>query len=250
MKKKPLRYSLVFHYFEGGTKTFTLKFADGEVKSKFTLTEIDVFTSNFSSGDELVCALNTVFPGFEDGYFNIEYNMDGSQKPLELVFNDMSFIRNLAKCNIRKSIVPKSEIISYMRWFLSEIDRDPGFLKFIFDKRYANIHFKHALSYYLILKNSDDKDAQSVLWQAEAKLCKEFCHYKTIRGIEIGRRNYKFFKQNKNIERRPSRLTTTERAKLEYELNHPKKKALKDDGQMTLFDVNVYSEGKVKKTRK
>lgn len=245
MGEKAERYRLVFHYYEGGTKTLTLKFQNGEVKSKFALTEIDVFTSNFANEDELAHALNVVFSGFENGYFDIEYNAGGTVKPLELVFNDMPFIRGLAMDNIRKSVIPKSKITGYMRGFLAEIEKDPDFLKFIFEKRYTNKYFRNALNYYLMLKNSYDKDAQSVAWQAEAKLCKEFCRYKTIRGIEVGRHNYELMRQNKAIARDPF----LERAMVEDNSQKCKKTSL-DDGQMALFNINDYSDDNVKRTRK
>ena len=62
MAKSVSRYKLVFHYNNGGTRDFTFFGENGEVRNKFTLTEIDVFTSNFSSSDEMARALNSVFP--------------------------------------------------------------------------------------------------------------------------------------------------------------------------------------------
>ena len=54
----------------------------------------------------------------------------GSVKPLELIFKDMTFIRALALDNIRKSVVPKQAIMSYMRRFLADIKDNPEFLSF------------------------------------------------------------------------------------------------------------------------
>ncbi len=271
MAKSVSRYKLVFHYNNGGTRDFTFFGENGEVRNKFTLTEIDVFTSNFSSSDEMARALNSVFPGYKDGYFDIEYSAGGSVKPLELIFKDMTFIRALALDNIRKSVVPKQAIMSYMRRFLADIKDNPEFLKFLFERRYTNKYFRDALSYYLVLKNSDDNDAQRVIWQAEAKLCKEFCRYKTIRGIEVGRRNYEILSRSKDdpsvAKLLNSKVNTkilnrskdepsvafdmrAEGAKVEKRSSNLKLKKQKlGDGQMALFDASIYNEPTVKRTK-
>lgn len=250
MGGKTNRYRLVYHYYNGNKKTFSLDFEDGSHRDKFALTEIDAFTSNFSNEEELAKAISLVFPGYEKGYFTIEYNSGGHLNALELVFNDMNFIRKLATENLREALVPKSSITLYMNWFLNKIEKDPEFLTFIFSRRYTNSYFINVLSKYLMLKNSDEKDAQNSLWEAKASLIREFKRYKTIRGLEVGRHNYELIKQNKKIVRNPSELTELERAKIEYNLNHPKKvekrkrpkKSNVIDGQLPLFDASPYTD--------
>lgn len=244
------RYKLIYHYYSGNKKIFGLDFEDGTHRDKFALTELDAFTSNFSNEEELTKALSLIFSGYENGYFTIEYNSGGHLNSLELVFNDMTFIRKLATENLRETVVPKSSITIYMNKFLNKIDKDPEFLNFIFSHRYTNRYFRDALSYYLMLKNSDEKDAQSSLWEAKANLVREFKRYKTIRGLEVGRHNYELLKQNKKIARNPSELTELERAEIEYNLNHPKKVKKRSrpkktdviDGQLPLFDPELYTE--------
>lgn len=242
------RYKLVYHYYKGGNKLFKLDYEDGSHRDKFTLTEIDAFTSYFANGEELENLLNLFSPGYEGGYFTIEYNSGGHLNSLELVFNDMPFIRKLAMENLRKSEVPKSSISLYVNWFLNKIENDPGFLDYVSAHRYTNQYFRDALGHYLMLKNSDEKDAQSIIWRAKAGLIKEFKRYKTIRGLEVGRHNYELMKQNKNIARNPSELTQLERAEIEYKLNHSKKVIKRSrhkkndvvDGQLPLFDSTPY----------
>ena len=244
------RYKLVYHYYNGKKKVFGLDFEDGSHRDKFALTEIDAFTSNFSNEEELTKAISLIFPGYEKGYFTIEYNSGGHLNSLELVFNDMTFIRKLATENLRQTLVPKRSITLYMNKFLDKIDRDPEFLNFISAHRYTNRYFRDALSYYLTLKNFDEKDAQNELWEAKVSLIKEFRRYKTIRGLEVGRHNYELLKQDKEIARNPSELTELERAEIEYHLNHPKKvkkrtrpkKSDVIDGQLPLFDPEPYIE--------
>ena len=251
------RYKLVYHYYNGNKKIFSLDFVDGSHRDKFALTEIDVFTSNFSNEEELAKALSLIFPGYENGYFTIEYNSRGYLNSLELVFNDMPFIRKLATENLRKTLVPKNSIILYMNDFLDKIKDDSNFLKFIFSHRYTNSYFRDTLSYYLMLKNSDEKDAQNALLDARANLIGEFQRYKTIRGLEVGRHNYELVKQNKEIARNPSEITELERAEIEYNLNRPKKVQKRNnpkkkdviDAQLSLFNVAPYIE-KINKKRK
>ena len=248
------RYKLVYHYNKGAKKVFGLDFEDGTHRDKFTLTELDAFTSNFSDEEELTKALSLIFPGYENGYFTIDYNSNGHLNSLELVFDDLPFIRKLATKNLNKTIVSKDSITAYMNHFLNKIEADPEFLNFILAHRYTNQYFRDALSYYLMLKNSDEKEAGQELWRAKANLIKEFKRYKTVRGLEVGRHNYELFKQNKEIARNPSEISELERARIEYELNHPKKvkkrtKPKKNDvidGQLPLFDPEPYTEKKGK----
>lgn len=250
------RYKLVYHYKNGGEKLFELYYDDGTYRKAFTLTEIDMFTTNFSNEDELEKALNMVFPGYENGYFSIEYNSGGALTSMELVFSDMTFIRELASKNLRDSKVSKADINIYMRWMLNKLEKDEKFLKYISTHRYINEYFKNAFSNYLMLKHSDEKEAQSSLWQAEVKLRKEFMRYKTVRGLEVGRKNYELEKQSMYVFNNHRELTFSERARMEYELNHPKKgnkKGKKSDpieGQLPLFDPEPYIENKGKRTRK
>ena len=44
-----------------------------------------------------------------------------------------------------------------------------------------------------------------------------------MRGIEIGKRNYKLFKEKKEVPRLRGELTVLQRTRMEYELNHPEK---------------------------
>ena len=251
------RYKLVYHYYNGNKKIFGLDFEDGTHRDKFALTEIDAFTSNFSSEEELTKALSLVFSGYEKGYFTIEYNSGGHLNSLELVFNDLPFIRKLATENLQKTVIPKSSITSYMNKFLNKIESDPEFLNFILVHRYTNQYFRNALNYYLRFKNSDEKEAGEELWRAKVNLIKEFKRYKTVRGLEVGRHNYELLKQNKEITRNPSEISELERARMEYDLNHPKKvkkrtKLKKNevmDGQLLLFDPDLYTENKKGKTR-
>lgn len=245
------RYKLVYHYRKGGSHEFSYDMGNGKVRDRFYLTEIDVFTSNFADDEELSRGLNLLSNVYNDGYFTIEYRTNGVLKTMELVFKDMPFVRKLALDNIRKATLAKKDITFYMREFLRDINKDPSFLKFIFEKRYTNSFFRNALNYYLTLKNSDDKDAQGALWQAEASLCREFCRYKTIRGLEIGRRNYELIKQNKNVPSFPNAISVSERARIEYELNHQKKKKKSDivSNQMPLFDASEYTDESLKKGR-
>ncbi len=249
------RYKLVYHYYKGGKKQFELDYEDGSHRDKFSLTELDAFTSNFSGEEELTKALSLVASGYEDGYFTIEYNSGGKVNSLELIFSDMSFIRKLATENLRETVVPKSSITLYMNWFLNKIEKAPEFLNFISAHRYTNKYFRDALGYYLTLKNSNERDAQSSLWEAKANLTREFRRYKTIRGLEVGRHNYELVKQDKKIARNPSELTELERAEIEYNLNHPKKVKKRSrpkksdviDGQLPLFDATPYIDSTNKK---
>lgn len=249
MTEQANRYKLVYHYNNGKQRVLTLDFEDGSRRDKFALTEIDALTTSFSNEKELEKALNSLFPGYEKGYFTIEYKSKGTLNSLELVFNDMPFVRQLATENLKKSVVPKSSVSLYVNQFLAEIEKNPELLRFISIRRYTNQYFREALGHYLMLKNSDEYDAQNALWEAKANLIGEFKRYKTIRGIEVGRHNYELEKQGKQIGRDPSELSELERAKIEYDLTHPKKvqKRTKPkktdviDGQLPLFDSEPYT---------
>lgn len=251
------RYKLVYHYKDGGTKTFELDYEDKTHRKAFTLTELDMLTTNFPNEKELEKALNLVFPGYENGYFVIEYKSGGTISSMELVFSDMTFIKELASKNLRNSTVSKADINIYMKQMLNKLEKDDEFLKYIYTHRYINEYFRNAFSNYLMLKHSDEKEAQSVLWQAEAMLRREFTRYKTIRGLEVGRKNYELEKQNICVNNDHRGLTVMEKAKLEYELNHPKKVKKRNkpkkndviDGQLPLFDPEPYTENKKGKTR-
>ena len=246
------RYKLVYHYDDGSEKLFELDYADGTHRKAFTLTEIDTFTTNFSNEKELEEKLNLIFPGYNNGHFSIEYRSNGSIKSLELVFSDINFIKEVARKNLKASNVSRNDINIYMRWILNKLEKDDEFLNYIYKHGYVNEYFRSALSNYLMLKQSDEKEAQSSLWQAEVKLRKEFMKYKTIRGLEVGRKNYELKKQDMYISKVNKRLTVMERAKLEYELNHPKKKKKSDpmDRQLPLFDPDIYTENNGKRTRR
>ncbi len=247
------RYRLVYHYFDGGKKVFDVKYEDGTHRDKFMLTEIDALTSKFSNDVELSKMLNLVSDNYQNGCFIIEYNSNGSTKTLETIFNDIPSLGQLAQKNLRRSNISKEDVESYMNDFLKLVKEDKEFLKFILSRRYTNDYFKSALSYYLRLKKSDEKEAQNILWEARANLKKEFTRYKTVRGIEIGKRNYKLFKEKKDIPKVNGTLTILQRAKIEYELNHPEKaqkskpkKRRVIDGQMALFDVEPYTNNEYK----
>lgn len=248
------RYKLVYHYNNGGEKLFEIDFEDGRHKNFFMLTEIDALTWRFSNDEELAKVLKFVSGDFNDGYFVIEYNSHGIVKTMEVLFNDIPSLGKLALEHLGESSVSKEEASYYMDEFLKLIE-DEKFLKFILSHRYTNSYFGDALNYYLRLKNSDEIEAQSMLWEAKAKLKKEFNRYKTIRGIEIGKKNYKLLKENKMLEER-GKLTVLQRARIEHELNHPKKvqrrKPKKNkvlDGQIPLFDGSLY-ERQSKRTKR
>ena len=251
------RYSLVFHAKSGEKKYVTLNFKDSK-RNTFSLTEIDYITSLFSDAAMLASFVGISNEEFDKGYFAIEYKSNSRLKSLELVFSDMTFLKELAEKNLGESKVSKESITGYMRWFLNKINKDSEFLKYISTHRYTNSYFKEALNNYLMLKNSDDKDAQSVAWRAEIKLRREFMRYKTIRGLEVGRRNFELEKENKMVPRNPDELTPLEQAQREHELNHPKKvkkrKSRKSDpveGQLPLFDATLYIDSNEhKRTRK
>lgn len=251
---KSSRYRLVYRYSDGSKKLFELDFEDGKHRSNFMLTEIDALTSRFPGDRELAKVLKLVSGDFNDGYFVIEYNSNGTVKPLEVLFNDMPNLGKLALAHLGESSISKEEASYYMNNFLNEI-KDEKFLEFLFSKRYVNSYFRDVLNYYLRLKNSDEREAQNMLWEAKAKLKKEFNRYKTIRGIEIGKKNYKLLKENKMLEER-GKLTVLQRARIEHELNHPKKvqrrKSKKNkvlDGQIPLFDGSLY-ERQSKRTKR
>ncbi len=250
------RYRLVYHYFKGGEKLFSVDYQDGRHRDRFMLTEIDALTSRCADEKQLAQVLKVVSDDYNNGYFVIEYNSQGSLKTMELVFNDMPLLGQIAFNNCGKSRISKEDASKYARVFLKEINEDADFLKFVLSRRYINSYFHSALNYYLRLKNSDEKEAQNTLWEAKANLLKEFSRYKTIRGIEIGRRNYKLFKQKKEVPSDSRQLTVLQRAKIEYELNHPKKvdkpklqRKKVVDGQMALFDADNYSNTN-KRTKK
>lgn len=250
------RYRLVYHYFDGSEKVFDINYEDGTHRDKFMLTEIDALTSKFSNDDELSKVLNLVSDNYQNGYFVIEYNSNGSAKTLEIIFNDIPFLGDLAMRNLRQTKISNEDAERYMNDFLRLATEDGEFLKFILSHRYTNDYFQSALSYYLRLKNSDEREAQNTLWEAKANLKKEFTRYKTVRGIEIGKRNYKLFKEKKEVPRLRGELTVLQRARMEYELNHPEKvqkskpkKRGVIEGQMALFDAKPYTNPIPKKKR-
>ena len=247
---KSSRYRVVYRYSDGSKKLFELDFEDGKHRSNFMLTEIDALTSRFPGDRELAKVLKLVSGDFNDGYFVIEYNSNGTVKPLEVLFNDMPNLGKLALAHLGESSISKEEASYYMNNFLNEI-KDEKFLEFLFSKRYVNSYFRDVLNYYLRLKNSDESEAQSVLWEAKAKLQKEFYRYKTVRGILMGKKNYK-----ENNFTRKRELTILQRARIEHELNHPRKvqrrKVNKNgvlEGQMPLFDGSLYDK-EMKRTRR
>ena len=244
------RYRLVYRYDNGSKKLFELDLEDGRHRSSFMLTEIDALTSKFPNDKELAKILKLVSGDFNDGYFVIEYNSNGSIKPLEVLFNDMPNLGKLAFAHLGESSVSKEEASYYMNDFLNDI-KDERFLEFLLSERYVNSYFKDTLNYYLRLKKSDEREAQSMLWEAKAKLQKEFYRYKTVRGILMGKKNYK-----EKIFTRKGELTVLQRARIEHELNHPRKvqrrKLNKNgvlEGQMPLFDGSLYDK-EMKRTRR
>lgn len=246
------RYCLVYHFKNGDKRVVKITFEDGKVRQTFALTEIDFMTSLFPNSDAFARFVQIDGEEAKDGYFAIEYKSNNKINSLELVFSDMKFINSLAKKYFGESNLSKEDILSYMRWFLDKIDKDSEFLDFISTHRYTNGYFKAALSEYLILKDSYENDARSILRQAEVKLTKEFMRYKTIRGLEVGRRNYELMKANKIVPRNPNELTSSEIARKDYELNHPKKVKKRsklqkeiDNGQMVLFDVSSYTDSSI-----
>ena len=251
---KSNRYCLVYHFKNGDKRDVKITFENGKVRQTFALTEIDFMTSLFPDSDTLA---KFVKIDGKDGYFSIEYKSNNRVNSLELVFSDMKFINSLAKKYFGESNLSKEDVIPYMRWFLDKIEKDSEFLNFISTHRYTNGYFKSALSEYLILKDSYENDARSILRRAEIKLIKEFMRYKTIRGLEVGRRNYELMKANKLVPRNPNELTSSEIARKDYELNHPKKvkkrsrlKKEMDNGQMVLFDVSSYTDSSIFEPKK
>lgn len=247
------RYRLVYHFKDGKTENFTLHFEDGSVRNKFSLTEIDALTTSYSNREEFEKNIQLIFPKFKDGCFSIEYTTDHETKNLELVFNDMNVLRKIALENKGNSKIQKSiNFTVYFNSFLKAIEENYDFWTFLVSHRYVNRYFKEVVNNYFLVLNS--KNVNEIM-DAKNNIKKELSRYKTIRGIEIGKKSYALYKKGESVPSSAFQITVLERAKREYELNHPKKNAKRsknvvDDSQLPLFDVADYTVEDVKKTKK
>lgn len=233
------RYKLVYRYEKGGAIKFVLNFENGISKSRFPLTILDAITSNFANDEELATALNKMVPKFYDGHFVIEYTknkanlVDGA---LYLVYNDMTFLSELARENIGASKLPKSSVAHYLRWFLDKVKEDSEFLEYLSENEFIDAHFKRLVSEYLFYINSFEKDAEAMVWKVEVDLVKKLMNYKVIRGIEIGRKHFELKKANLPVP--------TIYPRVKKMADKPMKKVIKrknvGDGQLSLFDASEY----------
>lgn len=267
MAKKPVhRYQLVFHSDKNDdTKVIDLVPGDGSDRDVFTLTEIDAFTSQFSGARELAKAVYLGDLKYEDGHFSVDYKVNHSVNSIDVVYSNLTFLAELARKRAGKSEITKKDIYGYVDRLIVEIENDVNFYAFMCLKskerslnRYTNSHFRSVFGCYSTLKNSDEPDARGALWEAKNDLARALLNYKTIRGIEIARDHYSLVKQGLSCPRDPSFVSPLKRARLEYELRHPKKpekpkKYKKGDpieGQMPLFDPDEYIENEKTKHMK
>ena len=96
------RYRLVFRNKSGEKKYVTLNFKNSK-RNTFSLTEIDYITSLFSDAAMLASFVGISNEEFDKGYFAIDYKNNSRLKSLELVFNDMVFLKDVAENNLGES---------------------------------------------------------------------------------------------------------------------------------------------------
>lgn len=193
MGKKGNRYQLVFHYYDESKdpKVFSRKVEDGE-KSRFSLTELDVFTTEFPNEEIFNCMMNQTYGGYEDGEFSIDYKSAGKIKSLPLIFSDMELLRKIALSNCGDSVIENDFPEEYFKHFLYRV-LDEEVYDFINDEYYMNSDLKKYIDGY----RTDSYLGLSV--QGDIKKLKEKMHnYKNFRGIEIASMTYKICKGKLN----------------------------------------------------
>lgn len=200
---------------------------NGERKDKLTLTEIDAYTTLFDSSSDLMYGLNSIGYSFYNSHFFIEYHYNHQRKKTELIFSDQTLLRQFALNNLGENTIKCD--ISFHRYLYSlteEAEKDPEMLKYLRDNNYISSWLKQNIEEYNIYKDIDVDVSHINI----SRIKKELKSYKTIRNIEIGKREYEKYKQFiQQMEEKKKKL-----------VKKPRKPKNYIEGQGQLFDPDNY----------
>ena len=238
-----------------GNYSVLLTMKDGkQVKDKFSLIEIDTLTTSLNSKEDFVKYLNSCGFDIDNSYdIFIQYKIQGVNRRLDLVYSDMILLKKIIEEDLPNG--EKTYLNQIKNEFLIDI-KDKKFLDFLKRasyNRYMSYDLKQAVGNYLFYSDDTyDRVDINLVMNEKQKILNALNHYKTVRGVLIGKRHYELMLSGKEIPKDPNILSNYEREILTYILNQPEKSKKEetqkvDDGQMSLFDVSIYTEDVSKK---
>lgn len=180
-------YSLV-HVSDYGNKTIIGFKNNSVIRNKNVLTVIDSFTSDFYN--DLSLSENLKYRGFklEGGKYYIEYKSSGKTKKLDVIYSDMEVLKQFSKNNLGASKVKKN--IDYTYYFYDLIENikiDKCLFEYLKSYHYISQDLAQAISEYILYTKIGQNDCLSY---TKSKINNYLTDYKTIRGIEIGKKKY------------------------------------------------------------
>ena len=167
---------------------------NGETNNTLTLTEIDSYTTLFENSFDLMQELNKLGYNFYNSHFFIEYRHNHQSKKTELIYSNQDVLRQFALENLGESKV-KSDIIfhRYLYNLIQESKIEPEMLLYLRDNNFISSWLKHNIEEYNYYKDIDTEASHINI----TRIKKELKSYKTIRDIEIGKKEYEKYKHFK-----------------------------------------------------
>ena len=198
-KKTSNRYKLMHKSKDGVISTLC---RNGKIKdNKFTLTQIDAFTTHFVNQEDMVDSTKNIFDNWTvDGKFWIEYQANKRTNKLQLVYSGNKKIAYLSNKYKGKYTIESPDSLNSMYSFLTSI-KDPEVFKFLKDHKYISDHLLKRYYQYKdsFLYNYDCSFYSNLLEEV-------FSNYKTIRDIEVGLEKYSDLKLDKLYEEQEAKV--------------------------------------------
>lgn len=244
MKKQTKKLYRLNHLsvLDGVETPIMFRLNDGTTTDKLTLTTIDSFTTMFESKYELSEHLKKLYYNIHNNHYFIEYQNNHERKKLDLIFSDQKLLKKFALDNQDSyTVKPNSDFYRYLYYVINDVTSDSDLVKYLREKNYMSSWLYENVYAYLFYKEFDVEASHIYMTRIKSELS----HYKVIRSLEIGIKEYKNLKEylkqnedeaNKEIEETNQELTE-EKPKV---LKKRKTRKKYTDGQGQLFDPDNY----------
>lgn len=252
MKSRKL-YTLTFHCANGDV----IPVAFDLENDRYTLKEIDYFTTRYSSEDELREGLNKLYreefceepfqKENDRGYFIIEYKFDRGISRLNLVFDNIEELKEIIdhekendnlECN---RVCKDRDFAARFSEFKNEVRMNSDFIDFYKNAKKDNNSYLVSL-----IENFDNLntmcDQSGEIIKVEDKIKKTFSEYKTLRGVERCYKNYQLKEQGKEPLVDNGYLPYWELWMRDQELKDSKKEELIQDDEVSYAQLTLLDE--------
>lgn len=175
-----------------------IKFIDeeGKEKEKLSLTEIDSFTLNFDSRENLLFYMQKIGYDFYNSKFIIEYKNNNKTKKIDPVFSDQENLKELALNNQGSYKIKKdASYYKYLYYIIRDIANNYNLIWYLVKNKYMSTWLYENVTRYNISISTDVEAAHIYM----TRIKKELTKYKVVRDIEVGIKEYeKLIKTNAN----------------------------------------------------